>query len=86
MSIFIENWTIDFKISKHLNLKISDSNGNSDSNSFLSRSNRGRNSVGREKPTLHLSAVAASCSRSAVPGVTGDRAYNLTMNGTSLAP
>ncbi|XP_077284440.1 uncharacterized protein LOC143909988 [Arctopsyche grandis] len=59
-----------------------DSNGNSDSNSFLSRSNRGRNLVGRERPTLHLSAVAASCSRTAVPGVTGDRAYNLTMNGT----
>ncbi|KAG7295557.1 hypothetical protein JYU34_021798 [Plutella xylostella] len=31
---------------------------------------------------LSLSAVARSCDRSIIPGVTGDKAYNLTINGT----
>lgn len=31
---------------------------------------------------LSLSAVAGSCDRNVIPGVNGDKAYNLTLNGT----
>lgn len=36
----------------------------------------------RGRPLLHLSAVPHSCDRTIVPGIGGDMAYNLTMNGT----
>lgn len=64
----------------------SETHGNGEGNSLsnINRLNRQRITIGKERTTLRLSAVAASCSRIVLPGITGDRAYNLTMNGIEI--